>query len=61
MRVRHVGGSLLALVGGRAYDVAAVEGDWYRILDEMDDFFLYPPCAFEITDLDEEDGPAAVR
>ena len=40
MRVRYIGGSLLALVGGTAYDVAAVEGDWYRILDETTHFSI---------------------
>ena len=60
MRVRYIDGSPIALVRGRVYDVVAIEGDWYRILDEMDDLFLYPPCAFEITDLDEDDDPAVV-
>jgi hypothetical protein len=36
------------LVYGKIYEVASVEKDWYRIIDNSDEGYLYPPGLFEI-------------
>ena len=38
----------LELINGKTYDVVSIEGDWYRILDETGEDYLYPPEVFEI-------------
>lgn len=37
-------------VYGKIYDVISIEGDWYRIIDESGEDYMYPPNAFEIVD-----------
>jgi hypothetical protein len=38
------------LIYGRTYDVISIECDWYRIIDESGEDYMYPPNAFEIVD-----------
>jgi hypothetical protein len=38
------------LVYGKIYDVVSIECDWYRIIDESEEDYMYPPNAFEIVD-----------
>lgn len=55
MRVRYLGKSdPLELLNGKVYDVISIEGDWYRIVDETGEDYLYPPQAFEI--IEPNDG-----
>jgi hypothetical protein len=35
---------------GKVYDVISIELDWYRIIDESEEDYMYPPQAFEIVD-----------
>ncbi|MDR2693361.1 MAG: hypothetical protein LBB74_04005 [Chitinispirillales bacterium] len=35
---------------GKIYDVISIELDWYRIIDESGEDYMYPPGAFEIVD-----------
>lgn len=42
--------SFLELTNGKTYDVIAVEKDWYRIIDDSGDDYLYPPEFFEIVE-----------
>ena len=56
MKVRFVGEtSPLVLTHNTVYDVVSVEKDWYRIVDDSGDDYLYPPELFEVipaTDVD---------
>ena len=38
------------LVCGKIYDVISIEKDWYRIIDNSNEDYLYPPELFEIVD-----------
>lgn len=35
------------LTNGKIYDVISIERKWYRIVDDSDDDYLYPPEWFE--------------
>lgn len=49
MKVKYMGEtSPLALTNGCIYDVLSVEKEWYRIIDNTDEDYLYPPDEFEI-------------
>ena len=37
----------LMLTHDKIYDVIAVENDWYRIIDDSGEDYLYPPDNFE--------------
>ncbi|MDD6762895.1 MAG: hypothetical protein PUD92_04580 [Clostridiales bacterium] len=49
MKVKYIGKSdPMALINGKVYEVASVETEWYRIIDETGEDYLYPPDNFEI-------------
>lgn len=53
MKVKYTGKTeFLVLTNGKVYDVVSVEKDWYRIVDDSGEDYLYPPECFEIV----EDG-----
>ena len=35
----------------KEYEVMSIEEKWFRIMTELDEDYLFPPEAFEITDL----------
>jgi len=35
---------------GKIYEVISVEKDWYRIVDNSDEDYLYPPELFEVVE-----------
>lgn len=41
-------GQTMDLEDGKIYDVISIEHDWYRIIDESEEDYLYPPEFFEI-------------
>lgn len=44
MKIRYLGEtSPLALIHDKVYEVLSIEGEWYRIVDETDEDYLYPP------------------
>jgi hypothetical protein len=44
----------MSLINGKIYEVLAIEGDSYRIIDETGEDYLYPADAFQtIPDLTE--------
>lgn len=49
-RVKYIGETDCSLINGKVYDVIGIEKDWYRILDETEDDYLFPPEEFEIMD-----------
>ena len=59
MKVKFLGEtSPLELLNGKVYEVVYVEKEWYRIVDETGDDYLYPPECFEI--VEENDGSVPV-
>lgn len=53
MKVRYIGASdPLELLNGKVYEVLEVEEEeeWYRIVDETGDDYLFPPEDFEVVE-----------
>ncbi|MCQ2604638.1 MAG: hypothetical protein MJ215_06350 [Spirochaetia bacterium] len=51
MTVRFIGeNDPLGLLNGKAYEVIEISEGWYRIVDETDEDYLFPPELFEIVD-----------
>ena len=42
---------------GKVYEVLSVEKGWYRIVDESEDDYLYPPELFEIVEPNDGSTP----
>ena len=38
----------MTLTHGEIYDVISIENGWYRVIDDTDEDYLYPPEAFEV-------------
>lgn len=49
-KVRYIGTDLVAIEHGKVYDVISIEKDWYRIMTEIGEDYLFPPEAFEIVE-----------
>lgn len=52
MKVKYTGKDYLdtAFEENKEYDVISIEKDWYRIMTDLDEDYLFPPNLFEITD-----------
>lgn len=51
MKVKWTGPTeFLKLTHGKVYDVISVEKEWYRIVDDSGEDYLYPPESFEIVE-----------
>lgn len=51
MKVKYIGKTTpLELTHGNIYPVLSIEKNWYRIVDDTDEDYLYPPDAFEIVE-----------
>lgn len=52
MKVKYTGTKYLdtAFEKDKVYDVISVEKDWYRIMTELDEDYLFPPECFEIVE-----------
>ena len=51
MKVKYIGKKdTVALDRNKVYEVIYVEKDWYRIMTELDDDYLFPPEQFEIVE-----------
>ena len=51
VKVKYLGEtSFLELTNGKVYTVLSVEKDWYRIVDDSGEDYLYPPEDFEVVD-----------
>lgn len=49
MKVKYIGeDDPLGLLNDKVYDVLSIEKDWYRIIDETNEDYLFPPELFEI-------------
>lgn len=55
MKVKYLGEtSFLELTNGKVYTVLSVEKDWYRIVDDSGEDYLYPPEDFVVVDTASE-------
>ena len=55
MKVKYLGEtSFLELTNGKVYTVLSVEKNWYRIVDDSGEDYLYPPEDFEVVDTASE-------
>ena len=50
MKVKYKGKSDVSLTNGEIYEVLTVEEEWYRIVDNTEEDYLFPPDEFEIID-----------
>ncbi len=51
MKVKYIGKKdTLALERDKAYEVMSIEKQWYRIMTELDDDYLFPPELFEVVE-----------
>lgn len=51
MKVKYIKDTVpFMLTHNKVYDVISIEKDWYRILDDTNDDYLYPPNIFEIVE-----------
>lgn len=49
MKVKYIGETDPAtFIKGKIYEVISIEQKWYRIVDETNEDYLYPPDNFEI-------------
>lgn len=49
MKVKYIGKSdPVYMIHGKIYQVISIENGWYRIKDEEEEDYLYPPELFEI-------------
>ena len=59
MKVEFLGQtSFLELTHSKTYEVLAIEGEWYRVVDDSGEDYLYPPEDFEI--VEENNGSTPV-
>jgi hypothetical protein len=55
MKVKYLGkDNPLMLLHNEIYEVLSIEDEWYRIIDETDEDYLYPPDLFEIVEEDNK-------
>ena len=58
MKVKWLGETeFLYFTHGKVYDVLSVEKQWYRIVDDSGEDYLYPPDQFEIVEECNEGDP----
>lgn len=49
MRAKYVGKTnFLVLTHGKLYEILSVEKDWYRVINDSGEDYLYPPELFEL-------------
>ena len=54
MKIKYIGERDVDIIPDKVYEVMSVERDWYRIVDESDEDYLYPPELFEIVDAEPD-------
>lgn len=54
MKVKYIGKSdPVYMIHGKIYQVISIEKGWYRIVDEEEEDYLYPPELFEKINYEE--------
>lgn len=60
MKVRYHGeSSPLGLIDGKVYAVLSIEKGWYRVVDETEEDYLYPPECFEVVEPNDGSTPVS--
>lgn len=50
MKVKYIKETDISLINGKVYNVISIEEEWYRIVDETGDSYLFSPDEFEIVE-----------
>ena len=50
LKVKYIGEDKVGIRTGKIYEVISIEKDWYRIMTELDEDYLFPPELFEIVE-----------
>ena len=51
LKIKYIGETdFLVLTHNIIYDVISIEREWYRIIDDSGEDYLYPPELFEIVE-----------
>ena len=50
LKVKNIGVDSVAMKKGKIYDVISFEDNWYRIMTEIHEDYLFPPELFEIVE-----------
>lgn len=51
MKVKYIGETdPVYMIKDKIYEVLSIEKGWYRIIDEEEEDYLYPPELFEIVE-----------
>ena len=51
LKIKYIGETdFLVLTHNIIYDVISIEKEWYRIIDDSGEDYLYPPDEFEIVE-----------
>ena len=50
MKVQYIGERKVDIIPNKIYEVLSIEHDWYRIVDESGEDYLYAPGQFKIVE-----------
>lgn len=52
MKVKYIGtiSDPMELIKDKIYECLGIEKGWYRVIDETDEDYLYPPDEFEVVE-----------
>lgn len=60
MKVRYIEEtSFLELTHDKVYEVMSIEKEWYRVMTDMGEDYLYPPEFFEIVEPNDGSTPVS--
>ena len=60
MKIRYLEETtFLELTHNKIYEVLSIEKEWYRIVDDSEDDYLYPPELFEIVEPNDGSVPVS--
>lgn len=48
MKVKYIGETDVSMTNGKVYDVIGVEFGWFRIVDDTEEDYVFPPDQFEV-------------
>ncbi|MBE6465799.1 hypothetical protein [Denitrobacterium detoxificans] len=61
MKVRFLGETtFLELTQGKEYEVLSIEKEWFRLVDDSGEDYLYPPDEFEIVEPNDGTTPVSL-
>lgn len=54
MKIKYNGETCVSLENGKVYEVLSIEEGWYRIVDDTEEDYLFPPELFDIVEANAE-------